>query len=80
LKDYTYKLIRGINAVESVDSLSQLLNTWYREISDSPTGMYDADNLKKRALQMLAVEESTGLRQAFSLYPDCNLVNTDCLQ
>jgi hypothetical protein len=56
------KLVQEINAVESVDNLKQLVNPWYREISDSPSGMYDADNLKKRALQMLELEESSGLR------------------
>jgi hypothetical protein len=56
------KLIQEINAVESVDNLKQLVNPWYREISESPSGMYDADNLKKRALQMLELEESSGLR------------------
>jgi hypothetical protein len=56
------KLLQEINAVESVDNLKQLVNAWYREISESPSGMYDADNLKKRALQMLALEEASGLR------------------
>jgi hypothetical protein len=56
------KLVQEINAVENVDNLKQLVNPWYREISDSPSGMYDADNLKKRALQMLELEESSGLR------------------
>jgi hypothetical protein len=56
------KLLQEINAVESVDNLKPLVNVWYREISDSPSGMYDADNLKKRALQMLELEESSGLR------------------
>jgi hypothetical protein len=56
------KLVQEINAVESVDSLKPLVNVWYREIAESPSGMYDADNLKKRALQMLELEESSGLR------------------
>ena len=56
------KLLQEISATESVDNLKPLVNVWYREISESPSGMYDADNLKKRALQMLAQEESSGLR------------------
>jgi hypothetical protein len=56
------KLLQEINAVESVDNLKPLINVWHREISDSPSGMYDADNLKIRALQMLELEESSGLR------------------
>ena len=56
------RLVKEINAVESVENLKQLVNAWYREIAESPGGMYDADNLKKPALQMLALEESSGLR------------------
>ena len=56
------KLIEEINSVKNVNNLKQLVNIWYREISESPSGMYDADNLKTRALKMLALEEANGLR------------------
>ncbi|MCP4982379.1 MAG: hypothetical protein GY935_18015 [Gammaproteobacteria bacterium] len=56
------KLIEEINAVQDIDSLKELVNSWYRAISESPNGMYEADNLKKHVQKMLALEEANGLR------------------
>jgi len=49
------KLIDEINAADA-EGLEQLINTWYRAISETPNGVYDADNLKQRALDMLGTE------------------------
>lgn len=47
------KLIDEIDTAADADGLRQLINSWYREISETPNGVYDADNLKQRALEML---------------------------
>ena len=56
------KLIDEINAAENVDSLKDLVKPWYRALSDTPGGMYQADDLRKELLQMLQNEDIGGLQ------------------
>jgi hypothetical protein len=55
-------LVQEIGSVEDIDGLKELINSWYQAISDTPAGMYQADNLKKQLQELIAWEEVHGLR------------------
>ena len=56
------QLIEQIKAVEDIDGLRDLVKPWYRAISETPGGMYQADDLKQEVGQMIDDEEVVGLR------------------
>ncbi len=56
------KLIEEINAVEDIESLKELIKPWYHAISETPGGMYQADDLRKEVQKLIADEEVVGLR------------------
>ncbi len=56
------KLVEEINGVEDVEALKALVKPWYMAISETPGGMYQADDLRKEVNEMLAEEEVSGLR------------------
>ena len=56
------KLIEDINSVEDVEALKALVKPWYMAISETPGGMYQADDLRKEVNGMIDAEEVTGLR------------------
>ncbi|RLA28008.1 MAG: hypothetical protein DRQ63_04540 [Gammaproteobacteria bacterium] len=47
------KLIDEIKAVDSVDGLKKMVKPWYMAISETPGGMYQADDLRAEILKML---------------------------
>jgi hypothetical protein len=55
-------LIDQIKAVEDVDSLKNLVTPWYQAISETPGGMYQADDLKQEVMRMLDAEGIAGIR------------------
>ena len=55
-------LVQEIDAVDDIEGLKGLVNSWYQAISDSPAGMYEADNLKNQLQELIAWEEVHGLR------------------
>ena len=55
-------LVEEINAAEDVTSLKDLVKPWYHAISETPGGMYQADDLRKDLRQMIEREEIDGLR------------------
>lgn len=56
------QLIEQIKAVEDIDALKDLVKPWYQAISETPGGMYQADDLKREVGQMIDDEEVVGLR------------------
>lgn len=56
------KLIEEINAVEDIDALKNMVNPWYHAISETPGGMYQADDLRNEVQKIIADEEIAGLR------------------
>ncbi len=46
-------LIEQINATESLGALATLIKPWYQAISETPGGMYQADDLRKDLQKML---------------------------
>ncbi|MCP4335861.1 MAG: hypothetical protein GY785_24715 [Gammaproteobacteria bacterium] len=48
------KLIEQIKAADSADGLKELVKPWYTAISDTPGGMYQADDLRAEVLKKLA--------------------------
>lgn len=56
------KLIEEINAVEDIESLKELVKPWYHAISETPGGMYQADDLRKEVQKLITDEEISGLR------------------
>ena len=48
------KLIEEIKAADSVDGLKKMVKPWYMAISETPGGMYQADDLRAEVLKMLA--------------------------
>ena len=56
------KLIEEINSVDSVDDLKEKIKPWYQAISETPGGMYQADDLRKEVQKLIADEEVVGLR------------------
>ena len=51
------KLNNQIAECTDLDSLKQLVQPWYEAISDTPGGMYQADDLRKEVLELLHNEE-----------------------
>jgi len=47
------KLIEEIKAAESADDLKEMVKPWYMAISETPGGMYQADDLRTEVLKML---------------------------
>jgi len=56
------KLIEEINAVEDIDALKDMIKPWYRAISETPGGMYQADDLRNEVQKIIADEEVVGVR------------------
>ena len=56
------RLLDEINAVEDADSLKEMVKPWYQALSETPGGMYQADELRKEVNKMIADEEIGGLR------------------
>ena len=48
------KLIEEIKAAESADDLKEMVKPWYMAISETPGGMYQADDLRNEVFKMLA--------------------------
>ncbi len=46
-------LIDQINATEDLEALKNLIKPWYQAISETPGGMYQADDLRKDLQKML---------------------------
>jgi hypothetical protein len=55
-------LIEEINGVEDIEGLKEKIKPWYHAISETPGGMYQADDLRKEVQAMIADEEISGLR------------------
>ena len=55
-------LIDQIKAVGDVGSLKNLVTPWYQAISETPGGMYQADDLKQEVMHMLDAEGIAGIR------------------
>lgn len=47
------KLIEEIRAAKDKDSISELVKPWYRAISETPGGMYQADDLRDELYKMI---------------------------
>jgi len=56
------KLIEEINAVEDIDALKEMVKPWYQAISETPGGMYQADDLRNEVQKIIADEEVVGVR------------------
>ncbi len=56
------KLIDEINSAQDIENLKRMVQPWYQALSDTPGGMYQADDLRKEVNQMIADEEIGGLR------------------
>ncbi len=52
------KLVEEINASEDIESLSAMVQPWYQAISDTPSGMYQADDLKKEVQNLIDHESA----------------------
>ena len=50
-------LHKQIAETTELEALRQLLKPWYQSISETPGGMYQADDLRKEVLEMLHREE-----------------------
>ena len=47
------KLIEQIQSADDVDGLKELIKPWYQAISDTPGGMYQADDLRDEVRKLL---------------------------
>ena len=47
------KLIDQIESTQDTDSVKTMVKPWYQAISETPGGMYQADDLKKEVLEMI---------------------------
>ncbi len=56
------KLIDEINGVDNIDALKDMVKPWYHAISETPGGMYQADDLRQEVQKMIADEALVGLR------------------
>ena len=56
------KLIDEINDVDNIDALRDMVKPWYHAISETPGGMYQADDLRQEVQKMIADEAVVGLR------------------
>ena len=50
------KLIEQIKAVDDLKNLEELIKPWYQAISETPGGMYQADDLRDEVRAMIARE------------------------
>ena len=50
-------LHKQIEETTGLEDLRQLIKPWYQSISETPGGMYQADDLRKEVLEMLHREE-----------------------
>lgn len=50
-------LHKQIAETTDLDNLKQLIKPWYQSISETPGGMYQADDLRKEVLDMMDREE-----------------------
>ncbi len=55
------ELIEQINSVEDIDSLKGLVKPWHQAMAETPSGIYQADELRQEVLQMIQHEEISGL-------------------
>ena len=53
-------LLKEIEETEDIDSLKNMVKPWYMALSETPGGMYQADDLRKQVNQMIADEETGG--------------------
>ena len=53
------ELLEEIDSAQDLGSLKQMVKPWYQAISETPGGMYQADDLRQRVNQMI-VDEETG--------------------
>lgn len=53
-------LLEQINAAEDVGSLKDLVKPWYMALSETPNGMYQADDLRNEVNKIIAGEEAGG--------------------
>ena len=56
------KLVEEIRAAEDAQTLEDLVGPWYQAVSETPSGMYQADKLRDEVNAMISVEKATGLR------------------
>jgi len=54
----TKGLIEDINNALDMEQLKQQIQPWYRAISETPNGMYQADDLKTRIQEMILAAEA----------------------
>jgi len=47
------KLIEQIQSADDIESLKELIKPWYQAISDTPGGMYQADDLRDEVRKLL---------------------------
>ncbi len=50
------KLIDEINDADNIDALRHLVKPWYHAISETPGGMYQADDLRQEVEKIIAAE------------------------
>lgn len=56
------KLLEEIGSVDDIDGLKQLVKPWYRAISETPGGMYQADDLRNEVNRLIENENSGALQ------------------
>ena len=54
-------LLQKINAAEDTETLKELVKPWYMALSETPGGMYQADDLRKQVLAMIERDEQARL-------------------
>ena len=54
-------LLQQINAAEDTETLKELVKPWYMALSETPGGMYQADDLRKQVLAMIERDEQARL-------------------
>ncbi len=52
------KLIEEIKASQDLESLDELIKPWYHAISETPGGMYQADDLRDELRKMIGARDS----------------------
>lgn len=55
-------LIEEINSVDNLERLKDLVKPWYQAISEIPSGMHQADDLRIEVRKLIADEEALGMR------------------
>ena len=51
-------LLKEIDTAEDIESLKNMVKPWYMALSETPGGMYQADDLRNQVQQMIADEEA----------------------